>query len=145
MYTLQELATFDWSTGPGWVKVTVKDNNSGKVIFDANMSEVPIPRPLISKAMRLVSTVMPGCIEAVQLPIDDNTGKTEYADVAAYSVAQKAFSSKPLGKIRTKVCFDVKLGTQKCFVELNRVESRIVCMTVSCYLCGSPAYTTAAR
>jgi hypothetical protein len=103
---LQELATFDWSTGPGWVKVKVTDNKSGKLVFEAKMADVPIPRPLLSKGMQLVSAIMPGCLEAVQLPIDDNTGKTEYADVPAYSTAQKAFKSKPMRRLTAKVCFD---------------------------------------
>jgi hypothetical protein len=109
-FTPQELATFDWSTGPGWVKVSVKDNNSGKVIFEAKMADVPIPQFLTSKAMQMASAFMPGCVPTVQLPIDENTGKTEYADVPAYGIAQKAFKSKPMGRVTSSVCFDITIG-----------------------------------
>ncbi|WIA20797.1 hypothetical protein OEZ85_005157 [Tetradesmus obliquus] len=110
----KELATFDWSTGPGWVKVSVKDNKSNKLIFEAKMADVPLPRPLQSKGMQLVSAFVQdaaGCIASVQLPIDDNIGKTEYADVAAFSTAQKAFKAKPMGRLTTKVCYSTASGT----------------------------------
>jgi hypothetical protein len=130
---LQELATFDWSTGPGWVKVSIKDNNSGKLIFEAKMADTPIPRFISSKAMQLVSAMMPGCIPAVQLPIDDNTGKTEYADVPAFGVAQKAFKSKPMGRVTTSVCYDIELGEHKqdtMTTKCRAASIQLMCCTV---------------
>lgn len=76
------------------------------------MADAPVPRPLMSKGMQLVSAVTPGCIPTVQLPIDENTGRTEYANVSAYGVAQKAFASTPMGRVTTAVCFDVAAGEQ---------------------------------